>query len=78
MGDFDADPRLWIRTLFHVSESDFGGKTIVFGHTPTTDAKPILLWNKIGIDTGAGYGGPITAVGLPDVYDRDQVQIIQA
>jgi len=78
MGDFDADPRLWIRTQFHISESDFGGRTVVFGHTPTRDERPIMLWNKIGIDTGAGYGGPITAVGLPSFYDRDQVQIIQS
>lgn len=57
MADFDCDPRLWIRDVFHISESNFGGKVIVFGHTPTRDQKPIILWNKIGIDTGAGFGG---------------------
>ncbi|MDR3690470.1 MAG: metallophosphoesterase family protein [Fimbriimonas sp.] len=77
-GEFDADPRLWIRTLFHVSDSEFDGKTIVFGHTPTADERPILMWNKIGIDTGAGYGGPLTAVGLPDPYDLRFVKIYQA
>jgi len=77
MDGFAADPRLWIRDVFHVSESDFGGKVIVFGHTPTSDGMPLMRWNKIGIDTGAGFGGPLTAVGLPEIYDRRKVQVLQ-
>ncbi|AIE85670.1 serine/threonine protein phosphatase [Fimbriimonas ginsengisoli Gsoil 348] len=64
---FDAaDPRLWIREAFLESDDDFGG-TVVFGHTPTRDGEPLVQPNKIGIDTGAAYGGPLTAALLePD------------
>lgn len=76
--DFACDPRLWIRYEFIGSESDFGGKTVVFGHTPTLSGRPLLMWNKVAIDTGAGKGGPLTAVGLPDVYEPSAVKVWQA
>ena len=43
------------------------GVTIVYGHTPRSDFG--VRWNEpfsIGIDTGATYGGPLTAIRLPD------------
>lgn len=43
------------------------GVTIVYGHTPRADFG--VRWNQpysIGIDTGAVYGGPLTALRLPD------------
>lgn len=43
------------------------GVTIVYGHTPRADFG--VRWNQpysIGIDTGAVYGGPLTAIRLPD------------
>jgi serine/threonine protein phosphatase 1 len=43
------------------------GVTIVYGHTPRPDFQ--VRWNlphSIGIDTGAVYGGPLTAIRLPD------------
>ena len=43
------------------------GVTVVYGHTPAEDFG--VRWNlpySIGIDTGAVYGGPLTAIRLPD------------
>jgi serine/threonine protein phosphatase 1 len=43
------------------------GVTVVYGHTPRHDFQ--VRWNEpfsIGIDTGATYGGPLTAIRLPD------------
>ena len=43
------------------------GVTIVYGHTPLPDFS--VRWNvpySIGIDTGAVYGGPLSAIRLPD------------
>jgi serine/threonine protein phosphatase 1 len=43
------------------------GLTVVYGHTPNRDFS--VRWNEpfsIGIDTGAVYGGPLTAIRLPD------------
>ena len=43
------------------------GVTIIYGHTPNEDFA--VRWNcpfSIGIDTGAVYGGPLTAIRLPD------------
>ena len=55
---------LWIRKNFIKSKYDFG-KQVVFGHTPFR--QPLVLPNKIGIDTGAGYGKKLTCVKLPDL-----------
>jgi serine/threonine protein phosphatase 1 len=43
------------------------GVTVVYGHTPRPDFA--IRWNEpfsIGIDTGAVFGGPLTAIRLPD------------
>jgi diadenosine tetraphosphatase ApaH/serine/threonine PP2A family protein phosphatase len=43
------------------------GVTLIYGHTPSEDLS--VRWNapfSIGIDTGAVYGGPLTAIRLPD------------
>jgi len=57
------DPRLWIREPFLSTDHDFG-RTVVFGHTPQLSGNPLVMHNKIGIDTAAAYGGPLTAVRL--------------
>ena len=48
---------LWIRSEFLDSDYDWG-KTVVFGHTPL--ASPLLTENRIGLDTGAGFGRVLT------------------
>jgi len=43
------------------------GRTLIYGHTPAADLE--VRWNppfSIGIDTGAAYGGTLTALRLPD------------
>ncbi len=69
---------LWIREPF--LESDYQWeKVVVFGHTPQYDKpaglvidldkmpwRPLDRPEKIGIDTGAAYGGPLSAVMLPE------------
>jgi len=70
------DPRLWIRDPFLTSKQDFG-RIVVFGHTPLK--RPIATENKIGIDTGAAYGGKLTCAVLnPDIpYNPADVDFIQ-
>jgi serine/threonine protein phosphatase 1 len=50
-----------IRTAFLFSEADFG-VVVVHGHTPTS--APVLRPNRIGIDTGAVFGGKLTCIVL--------------
>jgi serine/threonine protein phosphatase 1 len=59
----NGDDMLWIRSEFINSPYDFA-KTIVFGHTPLR--KPYINGKKIGIDTGAVYGGKLTCIMLPE------------
>ncbi len=56
------DDLLWIRGDFIMSLEDFG-KKVVFGHTPFH--QPLVMPNKIGIDTGAAYGNRLTCLKLP-------------
>ena len=55
------DPRLWIREPFLSSRADFDGRIVVFGHTPQRTGRPLVRRNKVGLDTGAVFGGPLTA-----------------
>ncbi len=61
LADQSSEDLLWIRYEFMDSEVDFG-RTVVFGHTPLRD--PLIKPNKIGIDTGAVYGGRLTCIEL--------------
>jgi serine/threonine protein phosphatase 1 len=54
----------WIREPFIYSGYDFG-KRVIFGHTPFR--QPLVLENKIGLDTGAVYGNRLTCLELPDL-----------
>jgi serine/threonine protein phosphatase 1 len=60
----EPDDLLWIRSKFITSDYNFG-KQVVFGHTPIPE--PLVQPNKIGIDTGAVYGGKLTCVRLPEL-----------
>jgi serine/threonine protein phosphatase 1 len=57
---------IWIRFEFIRSSFDFG-KTVIFCHTPLSRTEPFNGLKKIGIDTGAVYGGRLTCLELPDM-----------
>ncbi|WP_448950767.1 metallophosphoesterase [Labrys neptuniae] len=57
----DEEDLLWIRNEFLDWDGDFG-KRIVHGHTPVEVAT--FKHNRINLDTGACFGGPLTAVLL--------------
>ena len=59
--DQDPEDLRWIREPF-LSWRDSHGKVVVHGHTPTQE--PEVRANRIGIDTGAVYGGRLTALVL--------------
>ena len=55
---------LWAREGFIDLTYNFG-KKVIYGHTPFDEPK--TDGNKIGIDTGAVYGGHLTCLILPDM-----------
>lgn len=52
-----ADDLLWIRAAFHIETLPHEA-LIVHGHTPVDT--PTHYGNRINLDTGAGYGKPLT------------------
>jgi serine/threonine protein phosphatase 1 len=57
----ERDDLIWIREPFLSSTEDFGF-TVVHGHTITPEVDRRA--NRIGIDTGAFRGGPLTCLVL--------------
>lgn len=55
---------LWARDEFFASNYDFG-KLVIYGHTQFSH--PRIEPHRIGIDTGAVYGGRLTCLVLPDL-----------
>jgi serine/threonine protein phosphatase 1 len=51
---------IWIREPFLSDNRDYG-RLIVHGHTPVAGGQPDLRGNRLNLDTGAVYGGPLTA-----------------
>jgi serine/threonine protein phosphatase 1 len=62
---------LWIREPFLSSRDEFG-PVVVHGHTPGD--QPVIRPNRIGIDTGAVLGGPLTCA----VLEEDRVGFLFA
>jgi len=62
--DQSLEDLLWIRDDFLQSDYDFG-RLVVFGHTPFK--QPYLTPGRLGLDTGAVFGGPLTCVVLPEL-----------
>ncbi len=63
----DRETRLWMREPFLSSGHDFG-RHVVHGHTPTRTGRPELRARRTNLDTGAVFGGPLTA----GVFTDDQ------
>lgn len=69
----EQDPHdlMWIREPFLASDADHGA-VIVHGHTPRHAVE--VLPNRINIDTGAVFGGPLTCL----VLEADRMGFIEA
>jgi serine/threonine protein phosphatase 1 len=63
----NLDDFLWIRERFIESTANHG-RIIVHGHT--VEDRPLLLPNRIAIDTGAYASGILTALGLEGAEQR--------
>jgi serine/threonine protein phosphatase 1 len=61
----DDHDLLWIREPFLSHRGDYG-RLIVHGHTPLPDGAPDLRGNRLNLDTGAVFGGPLTAAVFDD------------
>jgi diadenosine tetraphosphatase ApaH/serine/threonine PP2A family protein phosphatase len=61
--------RLWIREPFLSADHDFG-KHVVHGHTPVRTAVPDVRACRTNLDTGAVFGGALSAAAFLD--DEDQ------
>jgi serine/threonine protein phosphatase 1 len=54
---------MWIRGPFHHHRGSFGA-LVVHGHTPVETVTH--FGNRVAVDTGAAYGGPVSAVVIED------------
>jgi serine/threonine protein phosphatase 1 len=66
---------LWIRDRFLNDKRDHG-RLVVHGHTPRTDGEPDLRSNRLNLDTGAVFGGPLTAAVFAS-KERDPIGFLQ-
>ncbi|WP_299700477.1 metallophosphoesterase family protein [uncultured Tateyamaria sp.] len=67
--DQTEEDLLWIRQEFHNSDANHP-KLIIHGHTPVDTATH--YGNRINLDTGAGYGRPLTAA----VFEEDTAWLL--
>lgn len=68
--NLDGDTLLWVRDEF-LNHYDPSGRLVIHGHTPFHEVR--VQRDKIGIDTGAVFGGKLTALQLPQgvLYQAD-------
>ena len=67
---------LWIREPFLSDQRDYG-RLMVHGHTPVRTGMPDLRRNRLNVDTGAVFGGPLTAAVF-DAVQTEPITFIQA
>lgn len=66
--DQSDEDRLWIRGRFLESDHDFG-RYVVHGHTPLAGHRPDVRARRVNLDTGAVFGGRLTAAVFSDDED---------
>ena len=66
---------IWIREPF-LSDGREHGRLIVHGHTPQGDGLPDFRGNRLNLDTGAVFGGALTAAAF-DTVRRDPLGYLQ-
>jgi serine/threonine protein phosphatase 1 len=71
----DWQDLLWIREPFLSDRRDYG-RLVVHGHTPTGDDMPDPRRNRLNIDAGAVFGGPLTAAGFT-ADQADPIEFVQ-
>jgi serine/threonine protein phosphatase 1 len=67
------DDLIRIRGAFLDSEADHG-VIVVHGHTPVREREADLRANRVNLDTGAVFGGPLTC----GVFEEDRLGLITA
>jgi diadenosine tetraphosphatase ApaH/serine/threonine PP2A family protein phosphatase len=72
----DERDLIWIREPFLSARRDYG-RLIVHGHTPLETGEPDFRANRLNLDTGAVFGGPLTAALFADGR-TEPVRFIQA
>lgn len=70
--DPSVEARLWIREPF-LSENHDYGRHVVHGHTPRRDARPDVRAYRTNLDTGAVFGGALTAA----VFTAEQATAVE-
>jgi serine/threonine protein phosphatase 1 len=72
----NGDVLLWVREEF-LNYIDLSGRLVIHGHTPFKTVR--VLPDKIGIDTGAVFGGLLTALQMPErkLYQSDGRRVIE-
>lgn len=65
LAEQEAVDMLWIREPF-LSDTRGYGRLVVHGHTPMMTGAPDLRGNRLNLDTGAVFGGPLSAAAFDD------------
>jgi len=71
MEEQKAEDLLWLRTFSTVETEARHGKRILHGHSPAP--VPLVLEDRINLDTGCCYGGHLTALSLDALAKGDVV-----
>jgi serine/threonine protein phosphatase 1 len=69
IADQSEDDLLWIREPFLSSKASYS-TFVVHGHTPTNSGLPDLRSHRLNLDTGACFGGELTAAAFTDQSAR--------